>query len=289
MQIAVASGKGGTGKTTISVALAAYIAQLGIPVTILDCDVEEPNTNLFLKNKIENQEAVYSLIPAVDMDTCSGCGKCGEICAFSAIVMINNKPLVFSDMCHSCGGCALICTEGAITETKKKIGIVEQGMERNINYIGGRLNISEVMSPPLIKAVKNKSDKTGITIIDSPPGTSCPVIESISTVDYVILVTEPTPFGLHDLKLAVGMVHETGIPFSVLINRSGIGDSRVEDYCTEEGIDVIATIPDSRDVAEKYSKGEFAQYFIKEFSYDLSKILDLYFLHNMKQKDQGNG
>ena len=272
MKIAVASGKGGTGKTTISVALGTYLARKGLSVEILDCDVEEPNANIFLKAPIEKKEKVYSLVPHVNLEQCTGCGACDSICEFSAIVLVKGKPLVFPDMCHSCGGCTLVCPQKAISEKEKEIGIIEEGQTETITYRGGRLNISEAMSPPLIKYVKKQSEASDITIIDSPPGTSCPVIEAIDKTDYVILVTEPTPFGLHDLKLAVGMVRETGIPFGVVINRSDGGDYRVVHYCGKEQVDVIAEIPQSRTIAENYSKGEFVNAFISSFSDSLENI-----------------
>ena len=191
MQIAVASGKGGTGKTTVSIALASLIAGKGIPVTILDCDVEEPNVNLFLKVPVINEEKIHSLIPEVNNEICNGCGKCVDICAFNCIVLAKGKPMIFADMCHSCGGCSLVCPVDAVSEVKKEIGIVEEGKQGRIFYAGGRLKIGEIMSPPLIKEVKKRSENSALTIIDCPPGTSCPVIESVSDSDYVILVTEP--------------------------------------------------------------------------------------------------
>lgn len=272
MQIAIASGKGGTGKTTISVTLASYLAERCNHVQLVDCDVEEPNSNLFFKAPIEKEEIVYSFIPVVDEEKCNGCGKCGEICEFSSIVLINKSPLVFPDMCHSCGGCMLVCPTEAIEEKKKEIGIIEYGTKDNITYIGGRLNVGQVMSPPLIKEVKGKINEDIMSIIDSPPGTSCPVIESLHDADYVILVTEPTPFGLNDLQLAVNMVREIGLNFGIVINRSDVGDNRVVDYCREENIDLIASIPESREVAEKYSTGEFIEYFVEKYSDELGKI-----------------
>ncbi|MFC1669579.1 ATP-binding protein [Spirochaetota bacterium] len=273
MQVAIASGKGGTGKTTISTAMAGYIGGRGLPVRVIDCDVEEPNVNLFLKTDIEKKIPVHTLVPSVDDDKCNGCEQCSTICQFSAIVMVKDKPLVFPDMCHSCGGCFLACPREAITEIRKEIGFIEKGNINNIKYIGGRLNIKEAMSPPLIKAVKEDIDNNMINIIDSPPGTSCPVIESIKGSDYVALVTEPTPFGLNDLELAVNMVREIALPFGVIINRADIGDSRVNDYCKKENIDIIASIPDSKKVAKGYSKGELIEVFINEFQDELGKIL----------------
>lgn len=273
MIISVASGKGGTGKTTLSLALSAYLARREIPVCIFDCDVEEPNVNLFLKSDIMVLERVYIPIPYVHENICDGCGRCGDICAFNAIVLVRGRPLLFPDMCHACGGCMHACPVDAITEEHKEIGIVEEGYTGAIRYVGGRLRISEAISPPLIKAVKKHLLPTDINIIDAPPGTSCPVIESVKGSDYTILVTEPTPFGLNDLELAVGMVREVGIPFGVVINRSDIGDSRVVDFCRVEEVDIIASIPDSREIAERYSRGEFVDYFVEQFPDELDGII----------------
>jgi len=272
MQIAIASGKGGTGKTTISVVLAAYLASQKERVNILDCDVEEPNVNLFLKFSPDKKEAVFSVVPEVNLDKCDSCGRCSQICNFSAIVSIKDKPLVLSEMCHACGGCFLVCSSGALTKKKKEIGFREEAFQGQINYYGGKLKIGEAMSPPLIKAVKEKIS-LGFNLLDSPPGTSCPAIEAIGGSDYVILVTEPTPFGLHDLKLAVEMVRALKIDFGVLINRSDLGDDRVVKFCQQEKINILASIPNSRKIAESYSKGELVDIFLEEYQSDLKKIV----------------
>lgn len=273
MKLAVASGKGGTGKTTLSISIAKFLASRGIDVTIADCDVEEPNVSLFLDLKLLDVRDVFSLVPLVDEPACSGCGKCAEICQFAAIVMVRESPLVLPDMCHSCGGCVLVCPEKAISWNEKKIGVIESSETGNIFYVGGRLNIGEIQSPPLIRETK-KSAGAGTLIIDSPPGTSCPVIESIDGADYVVLVTEPTPFGLHDLKLAVELVRKMGVDYGVVINRADIGTSMVAEYCTEEGIQILAEIPDSREIAEGYSRGEFADVFIDKFKKEILFILE---------------
>jgi len=273
MIISIASGKGGTGKTTVALGLASYIASRDIPVTILDCDVEEPNVNLFLKTDIRVLDTVYKPIPYVNDGHCDGCGKCEEICQFNSIVLVKGKPLVFHDMCHSCGGCIEVCPNRAINEEAREIGVIEEGYNEQLRYVGGALKISEHMSPPLIKAVKNHISSTDINIIDSPPGTTCPVIESVKHSDRVILVTEPTPFGLNDLKLAVEMVREMDIPFNVVINRFNIGDERVIEYCRKEDIDIIALLPESREMAEKYSGGDFMDYFVHRFSIELESML----------------
>jgi MinD superfamily P-loop ATPase len=273
MILSIASGKGGTGKTTMALALSAHIASKRVPVCIFDCDVEEPNVNLFLKSDISILERVYIPIPYVHKNICDGCGKCGDICEFNAMVMVKGKPLLFPDMCHACGGCLHVCPINAITEVQKEIGTVEEGYSDSIRYVGGRMRVSEAISPPLIKAVKKHVSPADMNIIDAPPGTSCPVIESVKDSDYAMLVTEPTPFGLNDLELAVGMIREIGIPFGVVINRFDTGDNRVVDFCKAEAIEIIALIPDSREIAERYSKGEFIDYFIEQFSNELDGII----------------
>jgi len=258
MIITVASGKGGTGKTTVATNLAVALARNSDRVTYLDCDVEEPNGHIFLKPSIRSRSSVGVPVPEVDAATCTGCGKCGEICQYSAIVCINKKVLTFPELCHGCGGCTLVCPEDAISEVPREVGIIEEGMADGVGFAHGLLRIGEAMSPPLIRAVKRRIPAGGIAIVDAPPGTSCPVIEAVKGADFVLLVTEPTPFGLNDLELAVGMVRELGLPMGVLINRSDVGDARVKKYCERENIDVLLEIPDDRRIAEAYSRGEMA-------------------------------
>jgi MinD superfamily P-loop ATPase len=253
MIVAIASGKGGTGKTTVSVNLARM---LGSDVRLLDCDVEEPNVHLFLKGSTTKEEIINIPIPQVDESLCDGCGECGIFCEFHAIVTFGTAPLVFPEMCHGCGGCMKVCPQKAIREINKRIGVVETVQAGNITLIQGRLDVGVAMAPPLIRAVKDRLQDDLPAILDAPPGTSCPVIATLRVTDFVVLVTEPTPFGLHDLKLAVDMVRELGISFGVVINRVGIGDNRVHNYCTEQNIPVILEIPDDRRIAEAYSRGE---------------------------------
>lgn len=273
MVIAVASGKGGTGKTTIAAGLATYISKKGKDVTILDCDVEEPNVNLFVKADIKVNETVYKPIPGVVSDRCDRCGKCEEICQFNCILVTKDGPLIFPDMCHSCDGCRLICPTGAIVNEQREIGMIEEGYTEKIRYIGGKMKIGEAMSPPLIESVKRHISDDDINIIDAPPGTSCPVIASVRDSDYVVMVTEPTPFGLYDLDLGVEMIRAVGVPFGIVINRSDIGDSRVVDYCKEQGIDILAQIPNSIELAKRYAEGNFTEYFVDNFGSDLENIL----------------
>ena len=253
MIVAVASGKGGTGKTTVSVNLARV---LGSDVRLLDCDVEEPNVHLFLKGSMTKEEIVTIPIPEVNESLCDGCGDCGKFCEYHAIVTFGTAPLVFPEMCHGCGGCTMVCPQKAIREIDKRIGVVETLKAGNITLIQGRLDVGSAMAPPLIREVKANLQNGVHAILDAPPGTSCPVIATLRETDFVVLVTEPTPFGLHDLKLAVDMVRELGIPFGVVINRVGVGDERVHVYCNEENIPIILEIPDDRRIAEAYSRGE---------------------------------
>jgi len=258
MIIAVASGKGGTGKTMMSTSLAlVYRAALGKRLLFLDCDVEEPNARIFLKPDIISGKEITVPVPVVDMEKCSACGRCAEICEYNAI-MVNKKGkqvLTFHKLCHGCGACSLLCPEKAISETGRAIGAVERGAADGIDFFDGTLRIGEAMAPPLIRAVKESLGGASDAIIDCPPGTACPAVASVRGSDYCLLVTEPTPFGLNDLGLAVEMARELGIPSGVVINRADIGDSGVRDYCRAKNIPVLAEIPYDRKIAEGYSRG----------------------------------
>jgi len=258
MQIAIASGKGGTGKTTVATNLAHVAAQSGRRVAYLDCDVEEPNGHIFLKPEIEDRQSVGSLIPRVDLGKCTLCGECGEICRYSAIVRVGKKVLVYPELCHGCGGCSLVCAAGAITEVSRTIGTLETGRAGAIRLVQGLLNVGEAMSPPVIRAVKSMASEADLVIVDAPPGTSCPVIEAIRGADFVILVTEPTPFGFHDLKLAVEMVRALKLPFGVVLNRASLGGRETRSYCAAQRIPILLEIPDDRKLAEAYSRGVMA-------------------------------
>jgi MinD superfamily P-loop ATPase len=253
MIISIASGKGGTGKTTVATNLAVSF-ETG--VQILDCDVEEPNAHLFIHPDIKESKTITTPVPEVDMEKCNLCGKCGEICQFKAIVVIGETVLPFHELCHGCGGCVLVCPEKAITETGRELGVVEIGHRNGLEFVHGRLRVGEAMSPPLIDKVREYTDTDKLTIIDAPPGTSCPVIASMKGADFVLLVTEPTPFGLHDLKLAVGAVNILGIPCGLVINRSDIGDDKVKAYAKKENVPILMEIPFDRRIAEAYSRGE---------------------------------
>ena len=274
MRIAVASGKGGTGKTTVATNLAYIASRNGRSVAYLDCDVEEPNGHIFLKPRITRSQPIGSLIPQVDAVKCTHCGKCGEICQYSAIVCVGEKVLVYPDLCHACGGCVLVCPTGAISETPREMGKLETGEAGGVHFVHGLLNVGEAMSPPLIRQVHAAAAAADLVIMDSPPGTSCPVIESVRGADVVILVTEPTPFGLNDLKLAVEMVRALDLPFGVVINRANVGDGETKAYCTDQRIEVLAEIPDDREVAWAYSRGQMACDVIPRYRQLYSDLLD---------------
>ena len=274
MRIAIASGKGGTGKTTISTNLAVAAARRGLCVAYMDCDVEEPNGQLFLKPQISSTRSVGRLHPSVDETRCSQCGLCGEICQFSAIVCIGEKVLVYPELCHACGGCTLVCRPEAITEVLHQAGTVETGIAGMIRFVQGTLRIGEAMSTPLIRQVKGELRQEDLAILDCPPGTSCPVIESVRGSDLVLLVTEPTPFGLNDLCLAVDMVEALHMPMAAVINRAGTGDHRTHEFCQRRGIPIWAEIPDDRRVAEAYSRGELACNAVQELRAAIEHVLD---------------
>jgi len=253
--VSVASGKGGTGKTLIATSLALAVSEHA-PVQILDCDVEEPNANLFVHATIESVDPVHVPTPQIDADKCSYCGRCAEICAYHAIAALPSKVIVFPELCHGCGACSYLCPKSAIAEVNRQLGVVEIGYRGNLKLIQGRLNVGEPMPTPVIRKTKTYIDRQKDAIIDVAPGTSCPVVEAIKGSDYSILVTEPTPFGLNDLSLAVETVRHLGIPCGVIINRASLSrDKLIEEYCRESEIPVLLKIPFDRNIATLYSKG----------------------------------
>jgi len=254
MILSVASGKGGTGKTTVAVNLALSLSPRR-QVQFLDCDVEEPNAHFFLKPQILKSQEVFIQIPEVIEDRCTYCGLCARVCAYKAIAVVKKAVLVFPELCHGCGGCSLLCPQKAIKEVGQRIGVMEFGLSNGYSFIQGRLDIGQAMSPPLIREIKKNLDPNLVVIIDSPPGTSCPMVESVKKSDFCLLVTEPTPFGLNDLRLSIETLRTMKIPVGVIINRAGIGDGRVEEYCYHKGIPVLMTIPFDREIAVAYSEG----------------------------------
>jgi len=251
MIVAIASGKGGTGKTSLAVNMAISIGRC----QLLDCDVEEPNAHLFLQPKQNSTHPIYTMIPKIDLNRCDYCGECAKFCNYNALFAIKDQILVFPELCHSCGGCSMVCPKKAITEEKQKIGTLTFGSTGDLRLVYGELEVGKPMAVPIIKAVKKQVDPSMDVILDSPPGTSCPFVETVRGSDFCILVTEPTPFGLHDLKIAVEVLKKIGVPFGVVVNRSGIGDSKLYEYCKEQNIHVLLEIPYQRKIAELYSKG----------------------------------
>jgi len=254
MIISIASGKGGTGKTLVATSLARSLMDT-YSVTLLDCDVEEPNVHLFIRPEITSTEEVSIQVPRVRQDRCNHCGKCSEVCAFNAIAVVGDTVLTFPELCHGCGACSYLCPRQAISETPFKIGTLEKGRGEGIDFVKGQLDIGRAMATPVIRKVKQHRSGEGITLIDASPGTSCPVIEAVNGSDFCLLVTEPTPFGLNDLSLAVEAVKQLGVPCGVIINRAGRSNEAVEQYCRKENIPVLLKIPLDLKIACLYSEG----------------------------------
>jgi MinD superfamily P-loop ATPase len=251
MKIVIASGKGGTGKTLVAINLALSVGAN----QVLDCDVEEPNDHIFLRPSETISKPVELQVPIIDETKCTYCRACAEFCQFNALFVVGETAMVFPKLCHSCGGCKLVCPTGAITETPRSVGEIVIGDVDGIELVYGKLDIGEVFSVPIISAVKEEAINQGLVILDSPPGSACPVVESVMGADFCILVTEPTPFGLHDLEVAVEVIVKLGIPLGVVVNFAGIGDRAVYDYCEMMKLPILMEIPYDRKIAELYSRG----------------------------------
>ncbi len=254
MIISIASGKGGTGKTLVATSLALALSTKE-RVQLLDCDVEEPNDQIFLNSVIDRRDSAVIPVPIVDEQRCTHCGECARVCVYNALAVLKNLVMTFHGLCHGCGACAYLCPEKAIREEPRSIGAIESATVEGIEFTQGVLNVGEAMAPPVIRQVKKHLQKDGVAIVDASPGTSCPVIEAIKGSDFCLLVTDPTPFGFHDLKLAVEAVRSLGIACGVIINRSGDNDTATEDYCREKNIPVLMKIPLDIEIARLYSRG----------------------------------
>lgn len=251
MKISVASGKGGTGKTSVAVNLALSLEN----AQVLDCDVEEPNAHILLKPEIESVSPVEVHVPRILEGRCDYCGECARFCQYHALFVAGETALVFPELCHSCGGCSIVCPRDAIIEETRVIGEVYKGLNGGVELVYGELEVGEPMAVPVIAAVKQRMREEGTVILDAPPGTACPVVETVHGSDFCLLVTEPTPFGLHDLEITVEVVRQLGAPIGVVVNFSSIGDQGVYDFCKEQGIPILMEIPFDRTIAELYSRG----------------------------------
>lgn len=286
MKIAIASGKGGTGKTTLSTNLAAYLSEYG-KVVLCDLDVEEPNSGLFIKGDVVHREDKYKMIPRWNEDTCALCGNCQKVCNFHAVIQLGSNIMVFPELCHSCYACSELCPTSSLPMVRKKMGGLVHYQKDNLHFIESRLDIGEEQAVPLIaqtnKFIEDNFSDDIIKLFDSPPGTSCPVIEATKDTDFVILVTEPTPFGLHDLKLAVETMKELNKNFGVVVNRYGIGNDDVIEYCEDENIYLLAKIHNSRQIAELYSSGKLIYKELPEVQQQLENIKN--FIMNKIKKE----
>jgi len=258
VKLAIASGKGGTGKTTVATNLAVTLARHGQTLAYVDCDVEAPNGHLFLKPDVARENPVGRFVPRVDQERCLHCGDCARICRFNAILCLTDRTLVYAELCHSCGGCALVCPSRAITEESHPMGEVKTGAAVKVQFVSGTLNVGEAASPPVIRAAKQAAPPADWTILDAPPGTACPMIETVRDCDYVVLVTEPTPFGLHDLRLALDVAKTLKLPCGVVVNRAQPRMTETRELCESARVPILAEIPDALAIAKAYSQGQLA-------------------------------
>ena len=268
MKIAVLSGKGGTGKTTVSSSL-AFISKM----LLIDTDIEEPNSHIFLKGNIEDIKSVYTRFPEVNMEKCNLCGECGNFCKFNAIIPAKKRVIVFGEACHDCGGCEIVCKNGAISWEKREIGKIYTG-KTHFNSVNkyGKLNIGEMSGVKIIKEIyKNTEEKD--FLIDCPPGTACTTVSAVEVADFAIIVVEPSPFGLSDMKLVVQLLRDMKIPFGVVINKFDEDENIVKKYCDNEKIEIIGTIPFDRKIAEAYSKGKIIAEALPEYRENFETIL----------------
>ncbi len=273
--IAIASGKGGTGKTTFATNL-AYV--YGKPLTLLDCDVEAPNVHLFLNPKWDISLEATVLTPVVDESKCISCGKCKSHCRFGAILILNKKVLILSELCHSCGACERICPTGALVEKPRVVGTIDKGTKDHIQVMQGKLYVGEARSSALIEQLRDSENHSELTIIDAPPGTSCSTISAVNGVDYLVLVTEPTPLGLNDLSLSLEMAKALGLRTGVVINKADLGSAPLKEFCEYKGVPILGEIKFSKELAKAYSQGllitQVDQEYEKQFRMILESILE---------------
>ena len=274
MRIAVASGKGGTGKTTVATSVVAELAARGEKVAYVDCDVEAPNGHIFLKPSISERRVVSVPVPLVDDERCTGCGACAEACQYNALACLGDRVLTFPEICHGCGACSLVCPQCAVSEGPRPVGWVETGSAGAATFIQGKLDVGEAMATPVVRAAKRAMPDGGCVILDAPPGTSCPVVETLRCADFVLLVTDPTPFGFNDMRLATGVTRKLGIPAGVVINRCDVGDVGLREYCHREDLPVYVEIPDRREVAEAYATGTLPGNILAEYAAMVERLTD---------------
>lgn len=274
MRIAVASGKGGTGKTTVATSLAFELASRGVRAAYFDCDVEAPNGHIFLRPEITDRTEVSVPVPLIDADRCKVCGACAEACRYNALACLKDRVLVFPELCHGCGACSLVCPECAVSEVGRSVGTVESGTAGALAFAQGKLAVGEASATPVVRALKRRLPGGGFVILDAPPGASCPVVETLRGVDAVLMVADPTPFGVNDLKIAVDVARQLKVPLGIVVNRSDVGDSGLREYCRRENLLVKLEIPNSRRVAEAYARGVLPGLIDSEFASLVSVLTD---------------